>query len=122
MHAGVASEALRTPDPPRWNVQARIGRLGNIVTGEPAHYRSSAIEDLEENRPVGRAGERVIDDRASGRFLSRRLVDRERRVGVLIPASPYGASRPEEVRARRARRVRRVAQLAQRRDAVENPK
>src|SRR5439155_3001530 len=85
---------------------------------EASHNRPAAVENLERDRSPGGARQVVVDYRAVGRILTDRLIDRERCVGVLVPAYPDGTGGPvEEGVGRGGGR----GGLAQRRDVVQDP-
>ena len=73
--------------------------------------------NLERHGSLRGRAQQVADDDAVGRIRRRRLVGRQRRVGVLVPAEAPRRRRPEQKG--RARDVGR--DLPQRRDVVENP-
>ncbi len=59
--------------------------LDRIVARVAAHDTPLRVENLDRHGP-GRRLQEVVDDRAVGRILAGRLVGRQRRVGVLVPA------------------------------------
>ena len=88
-----------------------------LVARIPPHESARGVEDFERDGTARIGPEPIVDDGAVGRIRSRRLVGRQRRVGVHVEA--------DAIR-RRGREQMRVAlldsvDLPKRRDGVENP-
>ena len=100
------------PDPPARHV-ALVGEGPlRVGAGEAAHQLVLRIENLQGDFRL--RVEEVIDDGAVGRVCAHRLVGRERRIGIGIPAHPQCKLRLEEVTLCGRR-------LAQRLNVVEDP-
>src|SRR5690242_3017849 len=118
MHSRPAAEYGRRAHPPGRNIQTRVARWYSVGAREAPHERPGPVEDLERDRSRGGPRQVVIEYRAVGRILADRLVDREGRIGVLVPAHADGTGGPVEIGVGRRRRL---VGLAQRREVVEDP-
>src|SRR5207253_7491088 len=116
MHAGSrGKDACRTNPIPR-DLPRILRLLSNVGAGVLTNELAGGIENLQRRyRGRRRSTEKVVNDRAVRRVLSRRLVGREGRVRVFVPAeSPRVGDREEERRRGRRRYTQRL-------DVVENP-
>ena len=72
-----------------------MGSSGSVLA-VAAHQRARAVQDFESDRAAGVGTEVVIEDGAIGRIGRCRLVGRQRRIGVHVPAHADGGLRLEE--------------------------
>src|SRR2546427_13199139 len=81
-----------------------LGPLRLVRAREAAHHVPPRVHDLERHGAGRGMREVVIENRAVGGVLPRRLVGGRRRIGVLVPPHAYGGRRPGEGRRPRPRR------------------
>ena len=110
---------LRRANPVRGHIETllddRLRLVGSCIT---THKLVLTVQNLQRHRAGSGGVEAVINDRAIRRILPRRLLGRQRRIRIHVPADAVGGLRPEEMRRRRDY-IR--VELPQRRDVVENP-
>src|SRR3989475_9041590 len=73
-----------------------LGPLRLVRAREAAHHVPPRVQDLERHGAGRSMREVVIENRAVGGVLPRRLVGGQGRIGVLVPPHAYGGGRPGE--------------------------
>src|SRR2546427_7326124 len=71
-----------------------LGPLRLVRAREAAHHVPPRVQDLERHGAGRGMREVVIENRAVGGVLPRRLVGGRRRIGVLVPPHAYGGRPP----------------------------
>ena len=119
VHPRRRPQHLRRPVPDHGKgSRFRRRELDLVLARVAPHDLAGPVEDLERHRARRVGLQRVIDDRAVRRVLAARLVRRQRRVRVHVPAH---ADRSLRLEKRRLARHHRLVELAERRDVVEDP-
>ena len=99
MHAGGGRQRPQRTEPVQRQVDRRRIRFEHFVrAGVTPHEPAIAAQDLERDWCRGGGLQVVVDDRAFRRIRRRRLVGRQRRVGVHVPAHAVRGLRREEDR------------------------